>query len=114
MAYDDYKYMPRLGRKEAVGMDELVSQFIRDMKLSSGLNKQRVYAAWDRVTGAAPYTLSKTFGKGVLYVTLSSSVIRSQLYFQRKEIAGRINAALAEDELFTGEAAGFVKSVILK
>lgn len=114
MAYDDYKYMPRLGRKEAVGMDELVSQFIRDMKLSSGLNKQRVYAAWDRVTGAAPYTLSKTFGKGVLYVTLSSSVIRSQLYFQRKEIAGRINAALAEDELFIGEAAGFVKSVILK
>ena len=114
MAYEDYRHLPRLGRKEAVGMDELVAAFIRDMKLSSGLNRQRVFAAWDAVTGAAPYTLSKRFAKGILFVSLSSSVVRNQLFFQRDGIAARINEALAADDLFTGEAAGFVKSVILK
>lgn len=114
MAYEDYKYMPRLGRKEAVGMQELVACFIRELKLSSGLNRQLVCEAWDSVTGAAAYTLSKHFSKGVLFVSLSSSVIRNQLFFQRAEIAARINEALAENELFTDDAAGYVKSIILK
>ena len=114
MAYEDYKHLPRLGRKEAIGMEELVSAFIREMKLSSGLNRQRVFEAWDTVTGAAPYTLSKSFAKGILFVTLSSSVVRNQLFFQRAEIAEGINAFLAGDGLFTGEAAGYVKSIILK
>lgn len=114
MAYEDYKHLPRLGRKEAVGMEELVSAFIREMKLSSGLNRQRVFAAWEAVTGAAPYTLSKSFSKGILFVSLSSSVVRNQLYFQRADIVARINEALARDELFSGEADGYVKSIILK
>ena len=114
MAYEDYKYMPRLARKEAVGMEELMALFIREMKLSVGLNRQRVFAAWDSVTGTAPYTLSKHFAKGILFVTLSSSVVRNQLFFQRTDIARRINETLAGDDLFTGEAAGYVKSVILK
>ena len=114
MEVEDYRNASRLARKEAVGMDELIRWFVQDMRLSSGLNRQRVFAAWDKVTGAAPYTLSKTFFKGILYCTLSSSVVRSQLSFQRNEIAGAINAALAEDELFTGPAEGYVKSIILK
>ena len=54
MAYEDYRNASRLGRKEAVGMDELIQWFVQDMRLSSGLNRQRVFAAWDKVTGAAP------------------------------------------------------------
>lgn len=114
MAYEDYKRIPRLGRKEAVGMDELIAAYIREMKLSSGLNRQRVFDAWDAVTGAAPYTLSKSFAKGILFVSLSSSVVRNQLFFQRAEIASRINGELSRDGLFTGEAEGYVKSIILK
>ena len=101
-------------RKEALSLEEVIPQFLRRMKLASGVNTQRVFAAWDSVTGAAPYTLSKSFFKGVLYCTLSSSVVRNQLSFQRKEIAEAINAALSQDELFTGSAEGYVKSVILK
>ena len=44
MAYDSRKN--GLRRQEAVGMEELVTQFIRDMKLSSGLGKQRACEAW--------------------------------------------------------------------
>ena len=40
----------KLRRKEAIGMDELVSQFVRDMKLVSGLNRQRVADVWGVVS----------------------------------------------------------------
>ena len=37
----------KIHRKEAVGMEEIVRQYIQSMKLSTGLNTQRVFAAWD-------------------------------------------------------------------
>ena len=36
----EYRNKGRMARKEAVGMEELISQYIRSMKLSSGLNRQ--------------------------------------------------------------------------
>ena len=41
-----------LRRREAVGMNELVESFIKEMKLASGLNRQRVVEAWYSVSGA--------------------------------------------------------------
>ena len=51
----------RIGRKDAVGMESLVSQFIREMKLSSGINRLRVAEAWNNVSGAARYTLDVSY-----------------------------------------------------
>ena len=39
-------------RKDAVGMQELISQYIREMKIASGINRQRVTEAWEKVSGA--------------------------------------------------------------
>jgi len=44
-------------RKEALGMDQLIPLYIRALKLSAGLNTQRVFAAWDAVSGVAGQTL---------------------------------------------------------
>ena len=49
----------RIARKTAVGMDELVREYIREMKLSSGLNTQRIFAAWDDASGAARFEWEK-------------------------------------------------------
>ena len=49
----------RIHRKEAVGMEEIVQQYIKSMKLATGLNTQRVFAAWDACSGAAPFTLKR-------------------------------------------------------
>ena len=104
-----------LSRKEAVSMEELVRRYIDEMKLGPGLNRQCVYRAWDTVTGMGPYTLRKYFRDGVLYCTLSSSVVRSQLHEQRSLVIRRINASLAQDPFFTGaDAAGYVRSLVLK
>ena len=114
MAYDGRNN--KLRRKEAIGMDELVSQFVRDMKLVSGLNRQRVAKAWTEVSGAGKYTLSTTFDKGVLTCFISSSLVRNQLYFQRDVLVHKINEFLAKDELFESAEDGSpaVKILVLK
>ena len=103
----------RLERKEAAGMEELIAEYIRTMKLSSGISRQRVYEAWDNVSGAAPYTNSQRYDRGVLYCTLSSSVVRSRLFPQRETILREINSLLEKDKFFD-RAGGFVKSIVLK
>ena len=114
MAYDSRKNSLR--RQEAVGMDELVNQFIKDMKLSSGLGKQRACEAWTKVSGAGRYTLDVSFEKGVMVCVISSSVVRNQLYFQRDRLLKGLNDLLASDELLSGTASqgDIVKTLILR
>lgn len=113
MAYDNREN--RLRRKEAVGMNQLVQDFIREMKIASGVNSQRAAEAWNTVSGASRYTLDVSLDKGVLYVTMNSSMARNQLYFQRDVLLARINEALDADQLFVkypGQPA--VKTIVLK
>lgn len=103
-------------RKDAVGMQELVTQFIREMKIASGINRQRVTQAWNTVSGASRYTLDVNYDRGVVYCSLNSSVVRNQLYFQKDVIINRMNEFLASDELFVAGPAGepAVKAIVLK
>lgn len=113
MAYDSRKNALR--RQEAVAMEELVTQFIRDMKLSAGLGKQRACEAWAKVSGAGRYTLDVSFDRGVMVCVISSSVVRNQLYFQREKLLESLNKYLACDELLSGQGGGdIVKTLILR
>ena len=114
MAYDSRKN--GLRRQEAVAMEELVEQFIKDMKLSSGLGKQRVCEAWTKVSGAGRYTLDVSFDKGVMVCVISSSVVRNQLYFQRDVLVEKLNEFLEADTLYDdgGKEGPAVKVLILK
>ena len=106
----------KIHRKEAVRMDQLVEAFIKSMRIAAGLNTQRVFAAWDACSGAGPYTLKRFYRGGKLYITLNSSVIRSQLYFQRDVLIEKMNAFLAQDTLFTADnrSVGFIQELMLK
>ena len=98
MAYDGRG--KRMRRQEAVGMDELVKEFIRQMRLSAGLNRQRIEEVWNEVSGASRYTLAVNYTDGNLYCTMSSSIVRNQLYFQKDFILKGMNDALRKDDLF--------------
>jgi hypothetical protein len=106
----------RIARKKALDMEEVVSMYIKSMKLTAGLNTQRIFAAWDDASGAAPYTLKRFFRDGKLYITLSSSVVRNQLSFQSDVLVEKMNSILAKDELFTKDdpRVSYVKELILK
>ncbi len=104
-----------LRRQEAVGIDKLVDQLIRDMKLASGLKKQRAEEAWNAVSGAGQYTLALNLYKGIMTCTLSSSVVRNQLFHQRTLLVQSLNEYLKKDELFrTEEGQDIIRTLILK
>ena len=106
----------RIHRKEAVSMEQVVSNYIKHMKLAAGLNTQRIFEAWDACSGAGPFTLKRFFRNGKLYITLSSSVYRNQLYFQKETLIEKMNAFLSSDPLFTSDnhSVGFIRELILK
>lgn len=105
-----------INRKDPVAMEELVQMFIKSMKLSAPLNTRRIFEAWDQASGAGRYTLRRYFRDGKLYITLNSSMVRSQLGFQRDALVEQINAILREDKLFQKDDAGvkYVEELILK
>ena len=106
----------RIARKQAMSMEELIPLYIKSMKLSAGLNTQRIFAAWDEASGAASFTLKRFFRDGRLYVTLSSSVVRNRLSFQKDALVEGINSILARDELFIKDdpRVSYVRELILK
>ena len=93
-------YSGKMRKHEAVALDELVKQFIKDMKLDAGLNRQRVTEVWSEVSGAGRYTLDVSLEKGVLYCSISSSMVRNQLYFQRDVLVADMNKSLMNDRMF--------------
>ena len=103
-------------RKEALTMEEVIGEYIKSAKIASGLNTQRIFAAWDACSGAGPFTLKRYFRSGTLYITLNSSVIRNQLSFQKAALIEKMNAALSEDRLFTQDnrTVGYVRELVLK
>jgi len=108
--------MSRVARKTAAPLAEIIREYLRADHLTAGLNTQRIFAAWDAASGAGRYTVRRFFRDGKLYITVDSSVVRSQLSFQREVLVSKINALLAQDELFTPDDArvGLVKELILK
>ena len=108
--------MNRVSRKSAVPLGELIQEYLKASRLGSGHNTQRIFAAWDAASGAARYTVRRFFRDGKLYITVDSSVVRSQLSFQRQALLDKVNALLDEDELFIRDRSegGVVKELILK
>ncbi|MBO7192036.1 MAG: DUF721 domain-containing protein [Bacteroidales bacterium] len=106
----------RIGRKDALGMQELISQYIREMKLASGFNRQRIFEAWDVVSGASRYTVDRFFRDGILYCTISSSVVRNQLYFQRDVLVQKMNEYMEQDDMIVRDAKEqpVIKTLVLK
>lgn len=108
--------MNRIERKEAIPLSNALQDFLKMYKLTAPLNTQRVFKAWDKVSGAAMYTSNRFYRDGKLYITISSSVARSQLQFQKEVLVERINETLRQDELFTKDdkLVGYVKQLIIK
>ena len=105
----------RLARNTAVPLVEVFKQMLAEGGARATFNSRRIFTAWDEVSAAGPYTIKRFFRDGKLYITLSSSVICSQLRMQKDVLKDKINARIQSDELYIGESPdGPVKELILK
>ncbi len=84
-------------RQGALSIDEILKELVNDnSSLKSGIERVNIFQAWDSVVGTkgASATTYKFFRDGILYCTISSSALRSQLYFGLQDILREINASL--------------------
>ncbi|MBO4455054.1 MAG: DUF721 domain-containing protein [Bacteroidales bacterium] len=106
----------RINRKNALPLAAAIREYLHDTHLSSGLNTRRIFDAWDKASGAGPFTLKRFYRSGKLYITLNSSVVRSQLSGRKEQLLESVNDILARDECFSPEdpAVSWVQELILK
>jgi predicted nucleic acid-binding Zn ribbon protein len=80
-------------RSAPVAVGDLLSLFIKEFGLEKGYRDYQLLKLWDEVLGnvISKSTLSKRLDGKKLYVYLSSSVVRDELYMMRSEIIKEIN-----------------------
>ena len=83
-------------RENSQILAQVIEQYIQELNLEDDLFRTRVFATWDIIVGAklAELTSSKFYKDGVLYCSINSSVMRSQLLFRKDDIIAQLNKLL--------------------
>lgn len=74
-------------------LGEVVKQFLKKNKLDNKLHEKHLLDAWPKVLGQNinQYTTELIIKKSVLYVSLSSSVLRHDLFLSKSAIVKALN-----------------------
>lgn len=77
----------------------VLKEFIKEEQLEDGLQRVRIFRVWDLVVGesGARATANKFFKDGILYCTVNSSIIRTQLYYRKEDIILQMNKLLQDN-----------------
>ena len=82
-----------------MSISEALKEFVNDNKLQKGLDKVHVREVWNSQMGPAiqKYTTAIKLDRDVLYVQLSSSVLREELSYGKEKIIKMLNEELGRD-----------------
>ncbi len=80
-------------RNNALPIGELIRHYLRQESLETPLNEVRLIKAWPEVVGPTinSYTGNLTIKNQVLYVHLTSSVLRQELMMGREILVRNLN-----------------------
>lgn len=80
-------------RKNTEKLSDILNQVLKQNHLDVKMYETRVVKSWSAVLGenVMQYTSNIYFSKKKLYVTLTSSVLRQELFLTRHEIINSLN-----------------------
>ncbi|MBP6259973.1 MAG: DUF721 domain-containing protein [Paludibacter sp.] len=80
-------------KKNTESLRDVITQVLKSNHLDKPLNEKRIIDAWPIVLGEniMQYTTELSIKNRILYVTLSSSVLRHDLFLSREEIKKSLN-----------------------
>ena len=86
-------------RRNTELLGDVIHQFLQQSKLNKPLNEQRMLNAWPEVLGPniQSYTSAISIRNKVLYVTITSSVLRHDLFLSREQIIESLNRHVGAD-----------------
>lgn len=85
--------------REESSIQDILKIIIKENKLDYGINALDVRAAWRNLLGPgiANYTLEVVLKRDVLYVALSSPIVREELTYGKSKIIRMINEELGRE-----------------
>jgi len=94
-------------RSKTISLAEAMKDYIREMNLEGKLNEIGIINSWEETVGKAIASrTSKVFIKdGVLYVHLTSSVVRNELLMLRQALKEKLNEKAGSE---------VIKDIVLK
>ncbi len=89
-------------RNNAEKIGDILQRFLRQESLESPLNEQRLLDAWPKVIGEgmARYTRQIYIKNQILYVQLSSSVLRQELMMGRELLVRKLNEMVGANVIY--------------
>jgi predicted nucleic acid-binding Zn ribbon protein len=86
-------------KKNTELLSDVIHQVLKEQHLDKPLNEKRLIDAWPLILGASimKYTSEIYIKNRVLYVNLSSSVLRHDLFMSREEIKNSLNKQVGND-----------------
>lgn len=86
-------------KKNTESLRDVIQQMLRQQRLDGKLDEKHVIDAWPIVLGKniSQYTTSLSIKNKVLYVSLSSSVLRHDLFLSREEIRKALNVHVGRE-----------------
>ena len=84
---------------EHLKISDVLKEFIETNQLQKGLDKVNVREAWEDMmgNGVNHYTTAIKLERDILYVQLSSSVLREELSYGKEKIINMLNEALGRE-----------------
>ncbi|AXT19536.1 DUF721 domain-containing protein [Flavobacteriaceae bacterium AU392] len=84
---------------EHLKLSDALKEFVTENKLQKGLDKVDVQEAWVNLmgNGVNSYTTNVQLQNDVLYVQLSSSVLREELSYGKEKIITMLNESLGKE-----------------
>jgi len=86
-------------KKNTETLRDIIGQVLKANHLDKQLNEKRLIDAWPKVLGSniMQYTSDLKIQNRTLYVSLSSSVLRHDLFISRQEIVDSLNKHVGAD-----------------
>lgn len=80
-------------KRNTESLRDIIGQVLKSNHLDKQLNEKHVIDAWPKVLGdnIMKYTTDLTIRNKVLYVSISSSVLRHDLFISKEEIKASLN-----------------------
>jgi predicted nucleic acid-binding Zn ribbon protein len=80
-------------RRKTENLTDVLMRFLRQEGLETPLNEHRLIELWEEVAGptVAKYTLGKRIYNQVLYVQITSAIVRAELQMRRTFYVNELN-----------------------
>ncbi|MCG6190975.1 DUF721 domain-containing protein [Maribellus maritimus] len=86
-------------RNNTQSLSEVLQEYIREMRMERKLKEVDALHYWEELLGKtiSNYTTNIYIARKVLYVKISSSVVKNELLMMREEIRQKINEKAGEE-----------------